>query len=436
MANPTLQMIHGILYGRGLRIGTLSPLSRVFAMLLGKHGDRVPFMGPQIHDHAMTITGVPARLYYWDAELLLAVQMAVERWYGFDSYTIIPDAYNFEVEALGAKFIYSDKAMPTVDTSDPLIKSRADLDKIGPLDVTKMRIPMAVELAKIVTERVPGPFGMGFFCSPFSLLCQAMGYPKAVRALKRDKVYAQELFDYVENDVIFPFVKAQREAGAHSTTGADAWSAFPNLTPELVDEWVVPSTKRLGERGKKELKMNVSAGAAACDYCEEDPERFDKEIMFKCWEAACKTMFLDTTLSAMGRTQDWNMEWMQEFAVKQGKGGRKLPIFASMNGRFTRDSTPQELVDKACEWIDIMGRDGGLLFFIGNVPADTPPVNIHTLVQAVHILGKYPIAENLDEIKVEPPQFQPFDVWLKGQPEEEIILKAREWVPEKVKVFA
>jgi uroporphyrinogen-III decarboxylase len=436
MANPTLEMIHGILYGRGLRIGKLSPLGRVFAMLLGKHGDRIPFMGPQIHDHAMTIAKVPARRYYWDAKLLVSVQMAVERWYRFDSYTVIPDAYNFEVEALGAKFIYSDIAMPTVDTNEPLIKERADLDKIGPLDVTKARIPMAVELAKIVTEKVPGPFGMGFFCSPFSLICQAMGYPKAVRALRRDKVYAQELFDYVENDVIFPYLKAQREAGAHSSTGADAWAAFPNLTPDMVEEWIIPSAKRLGERGKKELKMNVSAGGAACDYCEEDPNKFDKKVMFQCWETACKTMFLDTTLSAMGRTQDWNMEWMQEFALEHGTGGRKLPIFASMNGRFTRDSTPEELIEKTREWIDIMGRDGGLLFFIGNTPADTPPLNVHTLVQAVHTFGKYPIADDLSSVQVEMPEFQSFDEWLKGQPEEDIILKARKWKDENKKVFA
>ena len=435
MANPTLELIHGIAYGRGLRIGKLSPLSRVFAMLLGKHGDRIPFMGPQIHDHAMTVAQVPARKYYWDAELLVSTQMAVERWYGFDSYTVIADSYNFEVEALGAKFIYSDDAMPTVDTNDPLIRERADIDKLGQLDVTKGRIPMAVELARIVTERVPGPFGMGFFCSPFSLICQAMGYPKAVRAVMRDKVYAQELFDYVENDVIFPFVKAQADAGAHSSTGADAWAAFPNLTPDLVEEWVGPSAKRLSERGKKELKMTVSAGAAACDYCEEDPSKFDKDVMFRCWEAACETMFLETTLSAMGRTQDWNMEWMQEFALSHGKGSRKLPIFASMNGRFTRDSTPEELVDKTREWIDIMGRDGGLLFFIGNVPADTPPLNVHSLVAAVHTLGTYPIADDLDAIELKTPEFKPFGEWLKNQPEEEVILKAREWEPES-KVYA
>jgi uroporphyrinogen decarboxylase len=426
MANPTLDMLHGMLYGKGLHIGKLGGLGRVIAMLTGKHGDVIPFMGPQIHDHAMTVAQVPARKYYFDAELLVNTQIAVERWYGFDSYTVVPDAYNFEVEALGAKFIYSDNAMPTVDTNDPLIKGPADLDRLGPLDPSKGRIPMGVGAARLICEKVSGPLAVGFFCSPFSLICQAAGYPKAVRALKRDRAYAQALFDFAENKAIFPYLKAQAAAGVKASTGADAWAAFPNLTPELVEEWVVPSAKRLAERGKKELGMNVSAGTAACDYCEEDPAKFDKEIMFKCWETANKTMFLDVVFSGMGRTQDWNMEWMQEFAVAHGKGGRKVPIFASLNGRFMRDSTPAQIVDKVRSWIDILGRDGGVLFFIANVPADTPPVNVHTAIGAVRTFGRYPLVADLASVKVEPPAFRPFDEWLKGQPEADVIFKARQ----------
>lgn len=216
--------------------------------MVGKHGDYVPFMGPQIHDHALTVARVPARKFYWDPDILVSTQMAVERWYGFDAYTIISDAYNTEIEALGAKMIYSDEAMPTVDTNTPLIRERGDLDKIGPLDVTKARVPLTVELCRLITERIKGPFSMGFFCSPFSFLCNAMGYPRAVKALLRDKAYARELFDYAENEVIFPFLKAQAGAGVKSSVGADAWSAFPNLTPGLVLEWIVPSARRLAER--------------------------------------------------------------------------------------------------------------------------------------------------------------------------------------------
>lgn len=430
MANPTLEMIHGMLYGKGLRFGKLGSLGRIIAIMTGKRADRVAFMGPQIHDHAMTVARIPARKFYWDADLLVDVHLAVNRWYRFDSDSIIADVYNFEVEALGADFIYSDTAMPTVNTNKPLLREHADLDRIGPLDITKGRIPMGIEMARLVSEKIEGPLGLGFFCSPFSLICQAMGYPRAVRAIKRDKVFAQELFDYVENDVIFPFVKAQGAVGAKASSGADAWAAFPNLTPELVEEWIIPSAKRLAIRGKKELGMQISAGLAACDYCEEDPSKFDKETMFRCWDVASKTMFLDVAFSAMGRTQDWNMHWLQEYAQLRGKGNRKLPIFGSLNGRFIRDNPPAVITDILREWFDIMGRDGGLLIAIGNVPADTSPKNIHSAVEAVRRLGQYPFAENLADIKVPMPPFQPFDEWLKGQPEEAIIMKAREWKPE------
>jgi len=436
MANPTLEMVHGMLYGKGIRFGHPSGLARVIAAMTGDHADVIPFFGPQIHDHAMTVAKVPARLYYWNADLLVDVHLAVDRWYGFDSDTIIADAYNFEVEALGARMIYSDNAMPTVDVSNPLIKEPSDLDKIGAFDPSKGRIPMSIEVGRLFLKKAPGPFAGGFFCSHWSLICQAMGYPKAVRALKRDKGFATALFDWVNDRVLFPYMQAYAKAGVKNANGADAWACFPDLTPDLIEEWVVPYAQRFGERCKKELGLTAAAGTAAGDYCEEDPAKFDKDIMFRCWDVATKTMPLNVAFSGMGRTQDWNMTWLREFALKKGKGGHQLPIMASLNGRFMRDSTPDKIVAKIAEWIDIMGRDGRMLVFIGNVPADTPPVNIHTAIKAVRTIGGYPIAADLSSVKVEPPAFQPFDAWLKGQPEADAIFKAREWKPGAGKVTA
>jgi len=398
--------------------------------------DVVPFGGAQIHDHAMTVAKVPARLYYWNAELLLDTHMAVNHWYKFDSGTVLADAYNFEVEALGAKMIYSDNAMPTVDVSNPLIKVPADLDRIGPLDPRKGRIPMAIELARLYGKKEPGMISGGFFCSHWSLLCQAMGYPKAVKALKRDKAYAKALFDWANDIVLYPYMQAYTKAGVKRANGADAWAAFPELTPDLVEEWVIPYAKKLGDQCNKELKMTAAAGGAAADYCEEDPAKFDKETMFRCLTVGAKTFPLKVAPCAMGRTQDWDMRWLREFAEQEGKGGKKIPIVASLNGRFMRDSSPEQIVSKIAEWIDILGRDGGLLLGIGNVAADTPPLNIHAAVKATHMLGKYPIVQDLSKIKIDPPAFSPFDEWLKGQPEADVIFKAREWKANSKKVFA
>jgi uroporphyrinogen-III decarboxylase len=436
MANPTLEMVQGLLYSKGVHLGHPSGLARTVGVMTGGTMDVVPFGGAQIHDHAMTVAKVPARLYYWNAELLLDTHLAVNRWYNFDSGTVLADVYNFEVEALGAKMIYSDNAMPTVDVSRPLIKEPSDLDRVGTLDPSKGRIPMAVELARLYGMKEPGLISGGFFCSHWSLICQAMGYPRAVRALKRDRGFATALFDWANDQVLFPFMRAYAKAGVKSANGADAWACFPDLTPELVEEWIVPYAKKLGERCKRELRMNALAGGAAADYCEEDPAKFDKAMMFRCLTVAAKTFPIKAAPCAMGRTQDWDMHWLREFAEQQGKGGKKIPIMASLNGRFMRDSTPEQVVAKIAEWIDVLGREGGLLIGIGNVPADTPPINIHTAVKATHTLGKYPIAADLFSIKVEPPTFPSFDEWLKGQPEAEVIFKAREWKPEARKVIA
>jgi uroporphyrinogen-III decarboxylase len=436
MANPTLEMMHGLLYSKGLRFGHPSGFARIVGTMTGGTMDVVPFGGAQIHDHAMTVARVPARLYYWNAELLLDTHMAVNHWYRFDSGTVLADAYNFEVEALGARMIYSDNAMPTVDVSNPMIKEPGDLNRIGSLDASRGRIPMAIELARLYGKKEPGLVSGGFFCSHWSLICQAMGYPKSVRALKRDKGFATALFDWANDRVLYPYMQAYARAGVKSATGADAWACFPDLTPELVEEWVVPYATKLRQQCKKELRMNAGAGGGACDYCEEDPAKFDKEMMFRCLAVAAKTFPLKMAALSMGRTQDMNMVWLREFAEQQGKNGKKIPIAASLNGRFMRDSTPDQIVAKISEWIDILARDGGVFFGIGNVPADTPPLNIHMAVKAVHTLGKYPIAADLSRIKITPPAYQPFDEWLKGQPEEETILKARQWKPENKKVFA
>jgi uroporphyrinogen-III decarboxylase len=400
-------------------------VARFLGVMMHQPVDEVPFVGPQSHDHCMIVAKVPARKYYWDANLLASVQIAVQRWYGFETYNVIADPYNFEVEALGGKMIYSDNAMPTVDTNDPLIKSPADLDRLGALDPSKGRIPMAIECGKLVIQKAPGPISGGSFCSPFSFLCQAMGYPKALRAIKRDKVYARELFDFAENQAIFPFLKAYSDADVKNAIGPDAWSAFPNLTPELIEEWVIPSAQRLGERAQKELGMQAAAGLAAADYCEEDVNKFDKTIMFKCWETGLK-LNPAFTFGYMGRTQDWDMRWLQEFATTHGSNGLKLPCYIGINGRFIRDSSPEQVIALIRRWIDILARDGGLLLTIANVPSDTPPLNIHTAVKAIHELGHYPIASDLNAIKVSPPTYKPFDEWLKDQPEADTIFKARE----------
>ena len=41
--------------------------------------------------------------------------------------------------------------------------------------------------------------------------------------------------------------------GVKNANGADAWAAFPDLTPDLVEEWVVPYSKNSVSSARKSL---------------------------------------------------------------------------------------------------------------------------------------------------------------------------------------
>ena len=88
----------------------------------------------QMHDHAMTVAGVPAGTYYRDARTFVETFADVAAWYGLDIVMPEADIYNFEIEGLGGKMITSDKAMPTVDSREPLIRQPNDLSKLGTPD--------------------------------------------------------------------------------------------------------------------------------------------------------------------------------------------------------------------------------------------------------------------------------------------------------------
>ncbi len=422
----TWEMVQGLLWAKGLHLGRLNGASRSLASMMGTP-DVMAFPGSQMHDHCMTVARLPARQYYWDAELLVAGHTAVQRWYGMDAYMIAPDGYNFEAEALGQKMIYSDVAMPTVDVSHPLISSPADLAKLPPLDPSKGRVPMLVDLAWRIQQAGGTLIAGGFFCSPFSLMCQVMGYPAAIKALRRNPAFAKDLFAFAEDQAIMPMVKAQSRGGkVKSFMGADAWSCFPNITIPMFREWVVPSAKRLKAQGK-DLGLTISSGGGAMDYSEEDPAKFDKQILFDCLDAAAEISLLGQPAAGggMGPTQLWDPLWLKEYIDTRCKGKGVLRVL-SINGRFVRDSRPEDIMAYVRRWIDVLGRQGHMFAMVGNIPADTQPVNVFAALAAVHTYGRYPIARDLDQVEVKVPAFLPFDEWLKGQPEEEVIRRARE----------
>jgi hypothetical protein len=71
---------------------------------------------------------------------------------------------------------------------------------------------------------------------------------------------------------------------------------------DFINKAIVPG---IGAAGKN-LAWHVKAGSVAGDYCEEDPAKFDKDLMWASFDVIDQfdLLGLMMVLGAMGRTQD------------------------------------------------------------------------------------------------------------------------------------
>jgi hypothetical protein len=249
----------------------------------------------------------------------------------------------------------------------------------------------------------------GFFCAPFSLAVGMRSYPKLIRDIKKDPAFAHELFTRLTDEILPSYVKMMSEySGFKMLTGADAWAAYPNINPELAEEWVIPADIRLLQNC---MQFGVTAMAvAAGDYCEEDPTKFNKEILNKCFDVQINNVGgVPLILLGMGRWQDYPLEAVAEYLRAKGL---KATINAGINARMMRDGPVDKIVDYIKRVITILGHDHNVAFLIASTPADTPAEHVHAAVAAVHTYGKLPLADDLDKVHFEIPKRETFQEYV------------------------
>lgn len=406
------EAVKGLFYAKGLRFFKLTPGSRTVAAMLGKP-DYIPPLTAQIHVHAMTVAKAdPKRFLYTDGRYCTGVQLAVSKWYNFESpYAIVPANYNYEVAALGGKELKSGMHMPSLDQSDPLIKNPEDIDKIKvPIERDWDNIPFVIDCLNAI-EEFTGVKGAGLVTAPFSFICGIHSYVRVIRNIRKNPEFIHRLLSWSIDEVLLPYMELLREeTGIDSFVAPDAWAAVPNTNKMILEEFVFPYYRYFAQQSKKRKLTVIAAGAG--DYCEEDPERFEPEFMKWCW-ANMSVQYLGkpALLMGMGQTQLWPIDLMKEYIEENTSRGWKPPVFANCSAGYIRDASPQDIVDYIKKIIDNLGREGRIAFMLPQVPADTPSVNVHTFVQAVKAYGKYPIPENLDEVAFELPAIEPYQDW-------------------------
>lgn len=372
--------------------------------------DRYPLTA-QMHDHSMTLAGVPAQRFYDEAETNVKVGAAVAAYYGLDSPQAIGEMYNSEAEAMGQKMIRGEHSMPTIDFREPLINERGDLLKLKPPDwLASSRVRYTLDVIKLGTAM---GLTSGLFCAPFSLAVGIRSYPKLIRDMKKDPKFAQDLFTCLVDEIVPSYLKVEKEySGVSMATGSDAWAAYPNLSPEMMEEWVVPYARRLAQNCQQFGMVVEFYGGG--DYCEERPEKFDRDILYKCLDVQTKLFGGKPALFLlMGRWHEYPLQPVAEYLSRYKEKGVRATILAAVNARLLRDGPIAKIVDNIKRYIDVLGRDHDLLLSLANIPADTPSEHVHAAVAAARAYGRLPIAENLDEVDFHLPKRESFQDYLK-----------------------
>ena len=368
-------------------------------------------IGAQMHDHVMHLTGLPARQFYFHAPTIVEAFAEVAAYYQMDYFRAVGDSYNFEVEAMGAKMVYSDHAMPTVDFRDPLVKEPSDLLKLKPPDFLKDgRLPFALDCMRLSAQRSGAPSGS--FCAPFSMAVAMRGYPALVKDIRRRPGFYRNLMDFIADRVVIPYLKVQHEhAGIVFSGGANAWATVPNLSPAELTECSVPWSRRVIEAA---AAFGVTANGGEGSYNADPSERFDPRVLHESFDVQVASAGAPRLALGGGLWHEYPLESVRDYTAKYRARGIKVLIAASINARLLRDGPVERIVDLVKRYIKAFAWDHELVMSIANIPADTPSDHVHAAVAAVHTYGQLPLPDDpddIDAVQFAAPRRESFTEW-------------------------
>jgi hypothetical protein len=83
-----------------------------------------------------------------------------------------------------------------------------------------------------------------------------------------------------------------------------------------------------------------------------------------------------------------------------------------VDATLLQEGPVEAIVERIRQYVDGLARDGRCANYLNQIPANTRPEHVHAAVAACHTFGKFPIAENLSDVKVEIPERENFSDFL------------------------
>lgn len=224
----------------------MTSLERCMAVLNGQMPDTLPVI-PQSFMFAVETANMKISDVNKNGKKMAQAHIISQEKYGYDGCVIDFDDATI-AEAVGAKVIFREDEPATVDEEQPVLKDLHDVYDMPIPDPYKSgRMNEWLEATRTLTEAIGDHvFIMGRADQgPFSIACLLRGTTQFMMdLLTEDKQLIDDVLDYCRK-ISAVFAKAQKDAGAHTTSIGDAF-AGPNLiSPEMYRLFALEPEKKL-----------------------------------------------------------------------------------------------------------------------------------------------------------------------------------------------
>jgi uroporphyrinogen decarboxylase len=345
-------------------IETMSSRERTVAALTGKPYDRIP-VNLLISDHAARVIGVTVGEYNKSAQLLAKGQIAAWRAYGADMVNTGPGLAGIP-EAIGSTIAFPDS---TPFVAGFAVKQESDLDRLKVPDPEKDgRLPLFLEAGSIVVREVGDQVPVSMTTSgPFTTAANIRGTETFLRDLHKNPEFAHRLLRLATESIV-RFAEKAIQIGVRPGL-ADPVSSGTLISQRQFRTFALPYIRETVER--------IAAFAGA------PPSLHICGNTTKIWGDMA-----DTGAGIL------SLDDMIDIGEAKTAVGNRVALLGNIRPTEVMFlGGPDDVRQNVRECLS-KGWDTPKGYILGlgcGLPIDTPPENIHALVQAARDYGQWPL---------------------------------------------
>jgi uroporphyrinogen decarboxylase len=338
------------------RKDTMTSRERFAAALSGKPYDRIPVF-LLMSDYAARVIGVTVGEYQNSAELMAKGQLAAWRLYGMDLINTGPGLTGI-AEAIGSKLAFPDN---TAYVTDFPVSTRGDLDRLQiPNPFRDGRLPLFLEATQKVLDEVGASVPVSLTTAgPFTTAANIRGADQLLRDLRRDPGFVHRLLRFATDSTI-PFVREVFALGARVSL-AEPVASGTLISAKQFRAFALPYLNELIDA----IKGFSGAAGPSLHICGDSS---------KIWPEMA-----DTGASIL------SLDDVVDLAAARAAVGDRVALIGNIRPTATMVlGTAADVRANAKECFEKgAGNPKGYILGLGcALPINTPPENVHALVDA------------------------------------------------------